>query len=42
MTFKPGKSGNPKGRPQGSKHKATIAAQKLLDGEAEGFNPEMH
>jgi hypothetical protein len=34
MTFKPGQSGNPKGRPQGSKHKATIAAQTLLDGEA--------
>ena len=33
MTFKPGKSGNPKGRPQGSKHKATLAAQELLDGE---------
>lgn len=35
MTFKPGQSGNPKGRPQGSKHKATIAAQELLDGEAQ-------
>lgn len=33
--FKPGKSGNPKGRPQGSRHKATLAAQALLDGEAQ-------
>ena len=37
MTFKPGQSGNPKGRPQGSKHKATIAAQSLLDGEAQAL-----
>jgi hypothetical protein len=37
MTFKPGQSGNPKGRPQGSKHKATIAAQTLLDGEAQAL-----
>jgi hypothetical protein len=33
--FKPGQSGNPKGRPQGSKHKATLAAQALLDGKSE-------
>jgi len=37
MTFKPGQSGNPKGRPQGSKHKATIAAQELLDGEGKAL-----
>ena len=35
--FKPGQSGNPKGRPQGSKHRATLAAQKLLDGEAQAI-----
>ncbi|MCX5888259.1 MAG: DUF5681 domain-containing protein [Deltaproteobacteria bacterium] len=35
--FKPGQSGNPTGRPKGSKHKATLAAQALLDGEAEGL-----
>jgi len=33
--FKPGQSGNPQGRPSGSRHKATLAAQALLDGEAE-------
>ncbi len=35
--FKPGQSGNPAGRPQGSKHKATLAAEALLDGEAEAL-----
>ena len=33
--FETGKSGNPRGRPEGSRNKATIAAQMLLDGEAE-------
>ena len=32
--FKKGQSGNPKGRPQGSRHKATLAALELLEGEA--------
>lgn len=35
--FKPGSTANRKGRPRGSKHKATLAAQELLDGEAEGL-----
>jgi hypothetical protein len=32
--FPKGKSGNPRGRPHGSRNKATIAALNLLDGEA--------
>jgi hypothetical protein len=35
--FKPGQSGNPKGRPQGSRHKSTIAALSLLEGEAQAL-----
>ena len=35
--FKPGLSGNPKGRPQGSRNKVTLAMQELLDGEAEAI-----
>jgi len=33
--FKPGQSGNPKGRPKGSRNKTTLAVEALLDGEAE-------
>ena len=35
--WQPGQSGNPAGRPQGSKHQATLAAEALLDGEAEAL-----
>lgn len=35
--FKKGKSGNPNGRPQGSRNKATIALEHLLEGEAEAI-----
>lgn len=35
--FKKGKSGNPDGRPQGSRNKATIALEGLLDGQAEAL-----
>ena len=35
--FKPGQSGNPKGKPMGARHKATLAAEELLDGEAEAL-----
>jgi len=33
--FEKGQSGNPSGRPQGSRNKATLAVEILLDGEAE-------
>jgi len=32
--FKPGQSGNPAGRPPGSRNAATMAAEALLDGES--------
>ena len=37
MTFHPGQSGNPKGRRVGSRHRATIAAETLLTGEAKAL-----
>ena len=33
--FKPGQSGNSKGKPKGARHKTTLAVSELLDGEAE-------
>ncbi len=36
-SFTKGRSGNPKGKPRGAKHRATVAAQTLLDGEAEAL-----
>ena len=33
--FEPEKSGNPKGRPKGSRNQATLLAEALLDGKAE-------
>lgn len=33
--FKKGESGNPAGRPKGSRNKTTLAIQELLDGEAD-------
>jgi hypothetical protein len=33
--FRPGKSGNPTGRPKGARNHSTIAAEALLEGEAE-------
>lgn len=35
--FKPGQSGNPRGRPAGSRHAYLMAMEGLLDGEAEAI-----
>lgn len=35
--FRKGQSGNPGGRPRGSRNKTTVIAQALLDGEAEAL-----
>ena len=35
--FAKGKSGNPNGRPQGSRNAATLALESLLDGQAEAL-----
>src|SRR5262245_39750900 len=35
MTFKPGQSGNPDARAKGARNRATVAAERLLDGEAD-------
>jgi hypothetical protein len=37
ITFQPGQSGNPAGRPIGARHKTTLAIEELLDGEAEAL-----
>ena len=33
--FKPGQSGNPNGRPKGSRHRVTLLAEQMVDGAAE-------
>lgn len=35
--FKPGQSGNPSGRPKGSRNATTVALEALLDGQAEAL-----
>ncbi|MGA2404716.1 MAG: DUF5681 domain-containing protein [Syntrophobacteraceae bacterium] len=35
--FQKGQSGNPKGKPKGTRNKTTVIAQNLLDGEAEAL-----
>ena len=35
--FAPGQSGNPAGKPRGTRHKATLAMEVLLDGEVESL-----
>jgi hypothetical protein len=35
--FRPGQSGNPTGKPKGTRHHATVLAERLLDGEAEAM-----
>src|SRR5437868_3738530 len=37
MPFRPGKSGNPKGRPHGARNRTTLAIERLLDGEAKAI-----
>jgi hypothetical protein len=36
-TFQPGQSGNPNGRPPGSRNKSKLALESLLEGEAENL-----
>jgi hypothetical protein len=36
-TWKPGQSGNPSGKPRGARHRATVAAEQLLAGEAKAL-----
>jgi len=34
-----GQSGNPHGKPKGTRHRITVAAETLLEGEAEAIRP---
>src|ERR1700689_53519 len=35
--FRPGQSGNTSGKPKGTRHRATMLAERLLDGEADAM-----
>jgi len=37
MTFQPGQSGNPAGRPKGARGKATLLAERMFEGESEAI-----
>src|SRR3954463_15336798 len=37
MAFQKGESGNPQGKPKGTRHRVTMAAEILLEGEAEAI-----
>ena len=39
--FEPGKSGNPNGRPKGSRNKTTLAIEALLEGELEAITRKL-
>ena len=37
MAFQKGQSGNPNGKPKGTRHRVTMAAESLMEGEAEAI-----
>src|SRR5829696_6579969 len=37
MAFQKGRSGNPNGKPKGTRHRVTMAAETLMEGEAEAI-----
>jgi len=39
--FEPGRSGNPSGRPKGSRNKTTLAVEAMLDGESEAITRKL-
>jgi uncharacterized protein DUF5681 len=39
--FAPGESGNPNGKPKGARNRATLLAEKLLEGTVEEVTPKL-
>ncbi len=39
--FKPGQSGNPRGRPQGSRNRASLACEALIEGKAKALTEKL-